>query len=106
MIGHVFGHHRARSDHCESPDRERRNECCTGADGRAVAHVRAVPIRRARPRGARFSHVGEHRSRADEDVVAEDDAVPHSRVALNARSVTNDRARCDEREGADDDVRA
>ena len=63
-----------------------------------------VPVRRARERRARVAHVRELRARADEDVLAEHDAVPHARVALDARARADDGARRDEAEGADDHV--
>jgi hypothetical protein len=103
---HVAHDDRPSPDHRARADAHRSDEHRRGADGRAIADVRPIPIGRARVLGAGALHVGEGRGGTDEDVLAELDAVPQGRVALNASPRADARAIGDETKRADDDVRA
>jgi hypothetical protein len=96
---------RAGPDHSASADAHGGNQRGLSADGRAVFHDGAVPPGRTRERSTRATDVGELGTRAHEDILAQHDSVPHARMALDARTGPDDRARGDEAKGANDDVR-
>jgi hypothetical protein len=104
MRRHVGHHDGSGADHRAPPDAHWRDEHGSRAYRGAIFDDRRVPARRPRIRGAWTPHVGEGRTRSDEDVGAEDDAVPNASVTLDPRSRADDGATRNERERTDDDI--
>ncbi len=87
-----------------APDPHRRHERGLRSDRGPVVDEGPIPVGSAGEGRAGAAHVGELGSRADENVLAQDDAVPDARVALDPRARADDGARGDEAKRADDDV--
>src|SRR2546425_1316495 len=92
---HVPGHDRARADHRVRPDRDPAQERGVRPDRRAAFQERR-PDRTAIDLAARPEIVGQHRVRAQENVVLGHDSVPDRDTVLDGHSIAQHRSVLDE----------